>query len=222
MSEENVLFTIDEREYTAEDAQKKIENADSHIKTIEEENAELRKKMDEYMEALAKVEAQKPEPAEPAKAEESSKPELDAEAIAKLVEQVIDKRSQTSYQEDNLNTVKQTLLEQFGDEAYANEQFTEKAKDLGLTPEEAMELAKSKPKVVLNWFKGDVPVGGAAPSGRNTQAIASVDRGNKEGTWAWWQDLRRKDPKLYDSPNMARRRMQDAERLGREGFFGKK
>lgn len=223
MSEENtntVLFTVADREYTAEDAQKKIENADTHIKTIEEENADLRKKVDEYMEALAKTqELKEPEPAKPENTEPKT-PGISAEEIAKIVQAQLAERETASTAEKNINAVKATMLERYGNQQSANEEFAQKAKEMGLTTDEALDLAKRSPKVVLSWF-GDVSTPTPSHStGHNTQSVAGTTRGPKEGTWAWWQEIRKNDPKTYNSPSMARKRMQDAERLGKEGFFG--
>ena len=215
----DVLFTIEDREYTAEDAQNKIQNADQHIKTIEEENAALRQKVDEYMEALSKNQEDTPDSAKPNPEPETKG--ISEDEIAKIVKAQLEATQAATTYDANLNSVRDALRSRYGDEKSANQEFEAKAREMGLSVDEALELGKKSPKVVLSWFGEIQPQSSAPAPGRNTQGIEGSTRGPQEGTWEWWQKLRRDDPKVYFSPKMARKRMQDAERLGRDGFFSK-
>lgn len=213
---EESIFEIGERKFTKEDAIKKITNADDHIRKIEEDNAELRRKIDEYMGVLAGLQKPTSEPQTP-----STPAGLSPEEVAKLVKEQVSSFNTEQTRTANLMRVDQQLQETFGGVEAAGKELLRKSQELGISLEEIKRLSEQAPEAVLSWFKTPVaPNSPNAGGSRNTMAILAGQGGAMEGSYPWWQELKKSDPKKYFSPAMTRKRMEDAQRLGREKFFG--
>lgn len=213
---EDSIFEIGERKYTKEDAINKITNADDHIRKIEEENSQLRIKIDEYMNVLSGLQKPKSEP------QAASPPAgLSQEEVAKLVKEQVSSLNTEQTRTANLLRVDQKLQELYGGVEAASKELLNKSQELGISLEEIKRLSEEAPAAVLSWFKAPaVPNSPSAGTGRNTSAVFASQQGAVEGSYAWWQELKKSDPKKYFSPQMTRQRMEDAQRLGREKFFG--
>lgn len=212
------IFEIGDRKYTKDDVIKKITNADDHIRKIEEENSDLRKKMDEYMQVLAGLQKPKDEP--PAATESPSA--ISQDAVAKLVKEQVNSFHTEQTRASNLSRVDNQLQELYGSVELAGKELVKKANELGLSLEQIKDLAETAPSAVLSWFsKPTTPNSASSFSTRNTEAVTGMAASVTEGSYAWWQELKKSDPRKYFSPEMTRRRMSDAERLGRDKFFGK-
>jgi hypothetical protein len=100
----------------------------------------------------------------------------------------------------------------FGD--IAPQVLAEKAKELGVTVQELGALSERSPKAVLAYFQ----VSGSAGTGSvNTQAT-SGGGAPKEGTYAWWNQMRKTDPAKYHDPKTQTKLFADRKRLG-EAFY---
>lgn len=75
---------------------------------------------------------------------------LDAEAVANLVTQTLQRRETESTQKANLSSVVNTLQQAFGQDAEKN--FYSKANELGISVEEMNTLAAKSPKAVYDLF----------------------------------------------------------------------
>lgn len=147
--------------FRPEAAVKKIEHADQHIRTLEQENAEKdettltllariealeadRNKTDKVDQLIETVRAAQPAP-EPAPTQEISKEELVEAAVNTLKEQEVAKQ-----QGSNLDACIAQAQEAFGDD-FANKIDAAGAAH-GLTVEQTVEMAKNQPSVFKALF----------------------------------------------------------------------
>lgn len=214
---EDVVLVVGDRQYTKEDLQNKIVNADSHIEKIESENADMRKKIDEYMEVLSKLK-DTPTTSEP-KTDTPNTKGLTPEEVAEIVEQQLKTRSTVETQQNNLLDVNQKLVTKFGSVEAAKQAFTDKAKELGMSFDKFKELASESPAAVMQFFNTQTSTTNSTTTTHNTNAVSANSGAAEEGTWTWWQEKRKNNPDWYYSPKATRQRMVDAERLGRDKFF---
>lgn len=111
----------------------------SHL-TVEQELAK-RKSVEEALERLAPRQDQQAEP----------KPNgLDGDELARTVEELLNKRENTTKQQQNFESVVSSISSQYGDKAA--EQIGLKAKELGVTKQELEQMAREKPSLVLQLF----------------------------------------------------------------------
>jgi hypothetical protein len=161
-SPEDLLLTIKnesgEPKYkTVQDALNALAHSQAFIptlmtekKTLEQELATLREqasKAASIEEVLAKLTANNDK-----KPDEVTPPAsgLSAEAVADLVRKELQAVSQNTQQKTNYDTVQNTLKQKFGEKT--KEAVASKAQELGTTPEQLGELAKSNPAMVLALF----------------------------------------------------------------------
>lgn len=155
--------------FTAEAAAKKIENADQHITTIEQENAkkdELNIKLLERIEALEKVrnvEQTQEQVHQQAAAEQSSTQEISMDDLVNGAADVLEKRRIEEQQKVNLaasvESAKQAYGEDFGPKV------DEKAQAYNMDTEAVLTMARNNPNAFKALF---IPEGSAA-------AAASAD-----------------------------------------------
>ena len=208
------LFEIGDRQYTKDAAVTKIISADEHIARLEQENAEYREKLEKAT-ALDDVLQQLQQ--KPQATGEQTTPEVTEESIAKLVQDAI---NQTEDKKQRIaNTLKSDSLmkEKFGESA--KKIMQEKGQQLGLGVETMQQIAEKSPIAFMKLFD-DVPVPSPKPTtgGVNTDAVAT--NMPTKGTYDYYKQLRKDNPQLYNSAAVQQQMLRDAEKLGREAFFG--
>ena len=154
---------------SAEDALKSVPHAQEHIKTLEEEMAQLkeeltkRKTTEELLDELKSGN----QPME----DTPQGVELDQDRIMQLVNQTIEQKEKQSKAKQNAQTVASKFTEQYG--AQAESAYNQIAKDAGLTVEQLNNLAATSPNVVMKlagFETKSTPVGKPSSS-INTQAL---------------------------------------------------
>ena len=157
---------------SAEDALKSVPHAQEHIKTLEEEMAQLKEELTRRKTAEELLDEMKsgiqPREATPQGVE------IDQDRLMQLVTQTIEQKEQQSKAKQNAQTVANKFTEQYG--AKAEEVYTKIAQDAGLTVEQLNNLAATSPNVVLKLSGLDAkttPVGKPSSS-INTQALGST------------------------------------------------
>ena len=157
---------------SAEDALRSVPHAQEHIKTLEEEMAQLkeeltrRKTAEELLDEL-KSGNQQVETT-------TQNVGFDQDTIMNLVNQTIEQRDRQSKAQANASTVASKFTEQYGTQA--QEVYNKIAQDAGLTVEQLNNLAATSPNVVLKLSGLDAkptPVGKSSSS-INTQALGST------------------------------------------------
>lgn len=177
-------FKVGEREYDVESAQVKIENADRHIKTLETENAEYKQKLVELEQKVGKSETLDTlmERIQSLRSESKGE-EVDIDTLvqqaANTVKQELSIERQQELETKNFNEVKLALADKFGDKA--DEVAFAKAAEFGYTKQEAVDLAKRKPKAFMSLVLGkqvsfDPP---PTPSSERTTTVVEEEKDTK-------------------------------------------
>jgi hypothetical protein len=135
------------------------------------------------------------------------------ENLERLVEALISKREQTSTAQQNISETERKLEELYGTEA--KNVVTEKAKAIGLSFERMQVLAGESPTAFLALIgnpesKADnLSVKGTI----NTSALnANTQSGDRD--WAYYQELRKKNPSVYYSAKTQQQLIADSHKPG--------
>ena len=130
----------------------------------EEQEAELERlkaelaKRSAVEDAIARLQQRQPEVPQPT----SEAPKaLDEEQLQKMMERTLTQREQAQVFQNNVSEVSNALTAKFGDKA--KEAIAAKAQELGMTPQQIGEIAKTSPKAVLSWFNTSSSASSAAP-----------------------------------------------------------
>lgn len=126
----------------------------------------------------------------------------------------------------NVTTVATRLIEQFGDEAKANEFVRNKAAELGVGVEFLQDVAARSPKAFFSsiGLENTTPKTPPTTPSRgdvNTEAFRNNGAQVKPGTYAYFENLRKTDPKTYfarDTQLAMHKAALEAEARG-ESFF---
>lgn len=203
---------------------KSVLSGDDHIKNLERQLKELREDLDNRLKAeevLKAIEA-KAEEFKNMSFKESSTPAeqpppgLDAEKVEALVNETYQKRMREETALKNTQLVNSKLRETFGDEA-PNE-VRKRAEALGMTPDALVNMAKESPNAFLTLMGTPNPksTNATPPTQVNTSGNSFNSAQNRD--YAFYERMRKEDPKTYYSPKMQRQLQADAVALG-EKFF---
>lgn len=141
-----------------------------------------------------------------------SKPSLDQKAVEDLVATKLQEIERNKQQEQNYNTVFNKVKEVYGDDFVPK--LRRQATELGMSNEEVNQLARTNPKVFLRTFgveQGNRENFQVPPHGMRSDNFQS---GTNKRTWAYYQELRKSDPKAYYDKNTQVQMHQDAYALG--------
>lgn len=171
-SQEDDWLVVGERKYDKQAAEKKILNADTHIKTLEQELAELREREKQLelqrkqQEAKEAMETNTPQTSETTSSVTSETPELNLDAItSKVMEQVkqsMQAEKQTEAQQANLTKSVELARTKHGD-AY-QQKLQETGTELGMSKDQIASMAATSPQAFARLF-------GLESSGKPTQRV---------------------------------------------------
>lgn len=178
------VITINGRQYSTADLEKKITNADSHIATLEAErkrDQEIVTKLLDKAERVTKLEeiVQRMESGQQTQAssQDGDRPTVDADKIAndaaERAYERLNKEQQDKLFQENVTNVSAKLVEKFGDKA-DDEAFAKMA-ELGYSKQEAFELAGKRPQAFLNLV-------GVTQTKSGTNTPPPTSGGQKTGT----------------------------------------
>lgn len=149
-------------------------------------------------------------------------PAFTDEDLVARIKQVTKGLSEEGQRQANEQAVSDALIQHLGDQTKAAEFLSNKAKEMGVSVKFLQSIAASSPAAFFNTagLSDVAPKSSASASNGsvNTQALNSNNPAPKEHTEAWYQDLRRRDPKTYHSASVQIQRHKDALRQG-EAFF---
>lgn len=207
------LFVIGERAYDVEAARKKIESADEHIRRIEEENAKMRDELNKAKTLEDVIAAMKPNTT----SEEPKTPATNTEDVASLVERMLVETRRKEKAAANLEVADKEMKKIYGEKA--KDMVIAKAEELGLGIKTITDIAAQSPAAFMQLFKSQQSES-VESSNKGTQSSTAMPDGSiKEGTYAYYQKIRKENPALYNSPAVQQKMVEDADRLGREAFF---
>jgi hypothetical protein len=204
-------------------------HSDLHIKTLEANNAEIRKmytdakdeltakaKWDEYLDRLNSNKPTNDQVAQPPANEVKTEP-LDLMKIEELVQKKIQETEAQRRETANFNKVQSKLQERFGDNVTSVLQ--EQANNLGLSKDEINSLAKKSPEAFfrvlgLNDKQGE---GFVAPPRSDVRNNSFAPKTEKR-TMSYYQELKKTNPKLYLDSKIQSQMEKDAFNLGMDFF----
>lgn len=158
-------FIGDGKKYnSAEAALKSIPHAQTHIRTLEEENRALKDEIQRRKtaeEVLNEIKAIKPQQQSH---EQPSGYEVDPTALENIVENVLQKKTQQTQALSNAQVVTSRFTEMYGEKA--EEMYNKVAKENGLSVYQLNQMALTSPTVVLNLagFRGNTQTVGKTTS----------------------------------------------------------
>lgn len=210
------------RKYATEaDALKGLFHANQHIQTIEQENQQLKndlavragveeilksnvddKRLLQTPQTLQQLEPQNPQVATPAQGEVQS-----AEDISELVRQAMLQQQEQSQKSKNHEEATRTLDKIFGSREATNAAVEKRAKELGIGVGLLKETSERSP-AAFYLMMNVTPTSDGSPKsvaplkgGISTEALRVQTPANQipEGTYRWYESLRKSDPASYHS-----------------------
>jgi hypothetical protein len=199
---------------------------DAHIKQIEQENARLREDYTRAREeniAKAKLEDlldQIQGRKEPTEHKQPTVPEekaIDYRQIESLIENKIKQTRLTDTYNQNLETVKNKLVERFGDNY--TETYKQQLVQLDLTQQEADDLARRKPTTFLKMLGLDQARQpqqqfNPPPRSQTNNPQSPMPSPPEKRTWAWYENLRKTNRNAYLDSKTQVQMLQDRMELG--------
>lgn len=224
---------------TVEDLAKAYDHANSHIEEMKNDNGHLREEFEMFREfttaQLAKGTDKNasgkenlsddnkgqnelsPEP-KPAPAPPNGKvEEVDLDArIAKALEE----KDEQKRLEANARIAEEVMVKHFGSKEEGAAAIRKRAEELGVSPNWLASTAFQSPKaffVSMNINPDETPRSTSTPNASsdvNAQRLADANPAIKPGTYAFYQKLRKDNPREYWSFDVQKRFMEDALRMG--------
>lgn len=140
-----------------------------------------------------------------------TKPVISEDVIKTLVEQTLTQREKSNSAAQNAELVRTELINKYGTEAKAH--VEKKAQELGMTYDRLSQIAQEAPNAFFTLIgepkKDFKPLTQGTINTSSASFQAPVDR-----DWRFYQDLRKKDKKLYYSPQTQQQLIKDKQRLG--------
>lgn len=212
---------------TVEDLAKAYANADHHIGELRTDLQSTREFISDKLKELAEQRNAAP-PANP-NSETGSIPNAapaapsgdEVEDLDTRIAKALENRDMTKRFQDNANIVQEVLVEQLGGVKEAAEAVIKKAAELGLQPTEMKELAAKSPKAFLATMgiTETKPTSHSTPAPSSDVNPAMVNTGGpKPNTYAFYEQIRKSDPKLYWNPKTQSAMHKAAQEMG-EAFF---
>lgn len=199
--------------------------ADTYIKTLEEQLAQMRDDLGKQEYSKQLLEQLQSKATQPASVNSvaanndkggtitdgNTQPQVSEDTLKSLVEQTLTARERENTVKQNLAVVDEELSKAYGTEA-ANV-VKQKAQELGLTVGRLQELAAESPTAFFNLV-GD-PKKPFKPMVQGSVRTEGVNmQPNTERNWNYYQNLRRENKQLYYSPKVQQQLIQDKARLG--------
>ena len=209
---------------TVQDALNSLPHAQNHIQKLEEENGTLRQKADQSKTIDDVINSIK----EQSQNLDDKTVTIDENEVARKAAELISAKQEKSIKEANMKSATDKLVEQYGDMDKAKKALNDKAQELGLSVEYMQEIAQRSPNAFLKYFDVKPNTGNQNPSstpdgGVNSQALNMGT--TVEGSHKWYVEQMKakgKDGKAWlMSPEVQKKMIEDATRLGRDEFTKK-
>lgn len=154
---------------------------------------------------------------------EDDKPEIDlAELVRKTLQEETSKQAQLANQEKVVNQ----LIHVYGDNTKAAEEVDKAGNRLGFTRTDLMDIANRSPEAffeLMGISSKSAPDKGGTKSTINTEALSTQRQAQsstnpKEGTFEYYEQMRREDKARYYSSRIQNEMFKNARAMG-EAFY---
>ncbi len=182
-----------------------------------QDELKTRKTLQEFLDQMNSTSKDSQAPAkEPNNEEESG--EFTTESIKQIVEQTLTERTVAQREQDNLEFVKQNLVNSFG--ARYETKLRERTQELGMTEQDLTAMAMKTPKAFLTLVLPASAVRASlfTPPSSSVNSESFKPRSGAK-TWSYYENIRKTDPKRYFSPQMHNEMMGQLSSLGDEDFY---
>lgn len=195
--------------------------ADKHIETIESELAELRSEvktrlsLEQFMDKLNTRESQGTtnQATNPGQRDENGTQALSKEDVTRLFAEMMSNEKSVSTQERNVNYARVELEKQFGSNYVA--ELKNVAKTYNKTEDQIRAMAANDPQVLIGLVATVAkPVQRQPDISPPRSSVFQRPSGNMERNRAYYENLKKQDPKSYFSKDVTIQRHRDAIRLG--------
>lgn len=189
---------IDRAEYEA--LRQRDENAQQHIPRLESENKELRDKVVELEDKLAKA-TTLDEALTRISNQGEGQQNVDRTDVAQIVEEVLGQKQTDERMTANWSAVESALLSKYGEWNVADKMVQERAAELDISLQDATLMAKQNPKVFKQLFNLEDPKHSSNPGGshgtgaRGQRGVSSHPGAVRDS--AYYSNLRKNDPNKY-------------------------
>lgn len=142
--------------------------------------------------------------------------DLTAEKIERLISDRLSQHEYNRQAAENANRVRKVAVEKFGD-SYESA-LLKIGQNVGLSAEEIQKTAQERPQLLLSLIEANAPrkeLFSSPPANRLNPNIAPQ---NEERNWSYYQKVKAKDPKYYESDAVQTQMDKDAQRL-KASFF---
>lgn len=189
-------------------AKGKLES-DNHIARLEAELAGIREDLGKRVDAEAQLAEVRNEltvlrNARPQESKSNTSSPLTVDGIQALVNESITRTERNRTSQSNIALANTAMLDAFGSFEQATAGVLAKSKELGLSMDRLKEIAAESPTAFQKIILGDKAAAVAAPLDGRAVATerpqASSGLSTQEGTKAFYDELRTKNPKLYWDP----------------------
>ena len=193
-------------------AKGKLES-DAFIEQIKNENAGLRKELEERVK-LSQIldEIKKGTGNQPGGSKDTSQPQaLDPDEVKKLIKNTLNETVQENTAKQNVLEAERTVIEKLGSKDAALKFITEKAREMGVSGDWLMSVAASNPKALYAVLGLEAtgnkqqPTNVTSPdSSVNTSKQQFAPNGGqvKAGTKDYFEKIRKENPSLYWKPEI--------------------
>lgn len=204
---------------TPEDALKSVPHAQKHIQELESTLSELREELTKRAtleEAMAQLRRDSTQIADNGGAAQPAAAAPDLESLAKIVDGLVEKRELSKVKLENQKKVVASLQSAFGEKA--REAHAARLAEIGMSQEDFTSLASRSPAAALALFpeasRANAPTSGGTTTGSvNTERFSGSGQ-VKQGTYAWYSQMRTTDPKKYFSREVQIEMARKAKELG--------
>jgi len=187
---------------TVEDLAKSRIAADEHIARLEAEAAEFRQGIQRQI-LDREQQSQQITPPVGNQDQGNQSQRAPQEDLAERIREVTRQDREAEKARTNVEAVTDRLTSTFGTPEAANQAVASKARELGVSLKFLLDSAAASPAAFYKQMDLDVqPRNAPAPHGNvNTGALHSQSAGSaKAGTYAYYEELRKSNPKIYNLP----------------------
>ena len=204
-------------------------HGNEYINKLESEMSELRSELDKRVTAEEMVQQVKRETAEQQalaqQALENTTPQLDDEKLSQLISNTIEQKNTQQIAQQNIQDVDNRMKALYGADKAA-EVVQQKALAMGVSIDKLADIAATSPEMFFNAIgvsqgSGSQPTPAPTVGTTSTEAVQTLNSGQQveEGTWEFFEQLRKSNPKEYFKPAVQQKLFKMREEKGQDGFY---
>jgi hypothetical protein len=212
------LVGEDKKFKSPEDLAKGKMESDQFIEQLKKEQAELREELSKRLtseEVLEKIREANQQQGQ--SQGDNTSPQLSEERLSELVKKSLESTRTEETKLNNVQSVDQQLVNQFGDKA--GEWLVNKAKDLGVSVNFLQDVASTSPQAFFNTVglnQTNLGKASVTQGSVNTTVMSQVNTAGQpqHGTKKFYDQLRKENPRKYWTPEVQNQLFKSRQELG--------